>query len=97
MRPRRDAKERNGCMPTDTEHYAEERPVSEGYETEHGERKRSMLAQWSLAQLVGLIVGVGVTVMGVVALARTGFDIDNIYSLHALAWWLPQSPLVVVS
>src|SRR6266550_1844604 len=48
-------------MPTDTEHYVAERPVSEGYEIEHGERNRSMLAQWSPAQLVGLIeVGFGV-------------------------------------
>ena len=83
-------------MPTDTEQYVTERPVSEGYEIEHGERNRSMLAQWSPAQLVGLIIGIAVTVLGFVALARTGLNTDNIYSPHALAWSLPHSPLMAL-
>jgi hypothetical protein len=86
-------------MPTETEHYVVERPerrVADGYEVEHGERNRSMLAQWSPAQLVGMIVGIGITVLGFVALARTGFNTDNIYSPHALAWRLPHSPLMAL-
>jgi apolipoprotein N-acyltransferase len=83
-------------MPVDTEHYVVEHPVSEGYEIEHGERNRSMLAQWSPAQFVGLIIGIAITVLGFVALARTGFDTNNIYSPHALAWRLPHSPLMAL-
>jgi apolipoprotein N-acyltransferase len=83
-------------MPVDTEQYVVEHPVPEGYEIEHGERNRSMLAQWSPAQFVGLIIGIAVTVLGFVALARTGFNTNNIYSPHALAWRLPHSPLMAV-
>jgi hypothetical protein len=82
-------------MPVDTE-YVVERPAAGGYEVEHGQRNRSMLAQWSPAQLVGLIVGIGITVVGCVALARTGFNTSNIYSPHALAWRLPHSPLMAL-
>ena len=86
-------------MPTETEHYVverSERPVADGYEVEHGERNRSMLSQWSPAQLVGMVAGIGITVLGFVALARTGFNTDNIYSPHALAWRLPHSPLMAL-
>jgi len=86
-------------MPTETEHYVverPERPVADGYEVEHGERNRSMLSQWSPAQLVGMVAGIGITVLGFVALARTGFNTDNIYSPHALAWRLPHSPLMAL-
>jgi apolipoprotein N-acyltransferase len=86
-------------MPTETEHYVverSERPVADGYEVEHGERNRSMLSQWSPAQLVGMVAGIGTTVLGFVALARTGFNTDNIYSPHALAWRLPHSPLMAL-
>ena len=83
-------------MPVETEHYVVEEPVADGYEVERGERNRSMLAQWSPAQLVGLICGIGITVLGFVALARTGFNTDNIYSPHALAWRLPHSPLMAL-
>jgi hypothetical protein len=83
-------------MTTDTQDYVAERPETSGYEIEHGERKRSMVAEWSPAQLVGLIFGIGITVLGFVALARTGFNTDNIYSPHALAWRLPHSPLMAL-
>jgi apolipoprotein N-acyltransferase len=83
-------------MATDTQDYVEERPGTSGYEIEHGERNRSLVAQWSPAQLVGLIIGIGITVLGFVALARTGFNTDNIYSPHALAWRLPHSPLMAL-
>jgi hypothetical protein len=79
-----------------TEPYVVERPAVGGYEVEYGERNRSMLSQWSPAQIVGLIVGIGISVLGFVALARTGFDTDNIYSPHATAWRLPHSPLMAV-
>jgi len=80
----------------DTEHYVVERPVASGYEVEHGERNRSMLSQWSPAQLLGLIVGIGITVLGCIALARTGFNTDNIYSPVSTAWRLPHTPLMAL-
>ena len=79
-----------------SEHYVVERPVSEGYEVEHGERHRSMWSTWSPAQVIGLIAGIVITVLGLVALARTGFDTDHLYSPHAQAWHLPHSPLMAI-
>jgi hypothetical protein len=52
---------------------------------------------WSPAQIVGLAVGIGMVVLGVVAVVRTGFDTDHIYTPHALVWHLPHSPLLAVS
>jgi hypothetical protein len=51
---------------------------------------------WSPAQIIGLIAGIGMTVLGIAAVARTGFHTDHIYSPHALVWHLPHSPLLGV-
>jgi len=51
---------------------------------------------WSPAQFVGLVVGVGVTVFGIIAVARTGFDTAHIYAPHTKVWNLPHSPLLGV-
>jgi hypothetical protein len=51
---------------------------------------------WSPAQFVGLVVGVGVTVFGIIAVARTGFDTSHIYSPHTKVWNLPHSPLLAL-
>jgi len=83
-------------MATDTKQHDVERPVDAGYEVEHGEQNRSMWTSWSPAQFVGLAVGIVLTVMGLVALSRTGFDSDHIYSPHAEAWHLPHSPLMAL-
>ena len=85
-------------MSVETQHYdyVDERPVADGYEVKHGERNRSMLTSWSPAQFVGLIVGIAITVMGFVAVARTGFNTDHIYTPHAEAWHLPHSPLMAL-
>jgi hypothetical protein len=51
---------------------------------------------WSPAQLIGLVVGVGMAVLGIVALNRTGFDTSHIYTPHRTIWHLPHSPLLAV-
>jgi hypothetical protein len=51
---------------------------------------------WSPAQLVGLIVGIGFAVLGVAALARTGFDTSHIYTPRVVVWRLPHTPLLAV-
>src|SRR5207237_485503 len=52
---------------------------------------------WSPAQIIGLAIGIGFTVLGIAAVARTGFDTDHIYRPHYLVWHLPHSPLLAVS
>jgi hypothetical protein len=52
---------------------------------------------WSPAQILGLLIGIGFTVLGIAAVARTGFDTDHIYRPHSLVWHLPHSPLLAVS
>src|SRR4051794_20415804 len=52
---------------------------------------------WSPAQLIGLIIGIFFVVFGVVAVNRTGFNTDHIYSPHTAVWHFPHSPLLGVS
>jgi hypothetical protein len=82
-------------MSADTSHYGYERPATSDVEVAYGERERhtSVLTSWSPAQIVGLIAGIGITVLGFTALARTGFDTDHIYSPKAEAWSFTHSPL----
>jgi len=77
-----------------TQHYVAETPAPSGYAVEYDERDRSVRSFWSPAQIVGLIIGIGITVLGFAAVARTGFDTDHIYSPKAMAWNLPHSPLM---
>ena len=63
-------------------HYVVERPEPDSYEVEHGERHRATWSSWSPAQFVGLVVGIAITVMGFVALARTGFDTASLNVLY---------------
>jgi len=51
---------------------------------------------WSPLQLIGLIVGVGFTVLGIVAVARTGFDTSHIYTPRTVVWHLRHNPLLAV-
>jgi hypothetical protein len=80
-------------MREDTRHYVYERPVTD---VEYGERERhtSIISSWSPAQIVGLVIGIGITVLGFAAVARTGFDTDHIYTPVDNVWNLPHSPLM---
>jgi hypothetical protein len=79
-------------MRGDTQYVYERVPA----DVEYGERERhtSTVSSWSPAQLIGLIIGIGVTVLGFAAIARTGFDTDHIYSPVDKVWNLPHSPLM---
>ena len=78
-----------------TQHYVyEEQPV----DVEYGERERhtSTFSTWSPAQIIGLVIGIGITVLGFAAVARTGFDTDHIYTPVDDVWRLPHSPLMAL-
>ena len=51
---------------------------------------------WSPLQFIGLIVGIGFGVLGIAAVARTGFDTAHIYTPHDVVWTFPHSPLLAV-
>jgi hypothetical protein len=57
---------------------------------------KSVGTAWSPAQIIGLIVGIGFTVLGIAAVASTGFDTNHIYTPHNMVWHLPHSPLLAV-
>jgi hypothetical protein len=59
-------------------------------------KTQAVMPTWSPAQIVGLIVGIGFAVLGIAAVARTGFDTDHIYTPHDTVWNLPHSPLLGV-
>jgi len=60
------------------------------------ERPVASYTAWSPAQLFALITGIDMTVLGIAAVARTGFDTSHIYRPHDLVWRLPHSPLLAV-
>jgi hypothetical protein len=51
---------------------------------------------WSPVQFIGMIVGIGITVLGIAAVARTGFDTAHIYTPLTTVWHLPHTPLLAV-
>jgi len=51
-------------------------------------------AAWSPAQIIGLVFGIGVAVLGIFAIVRTGFDTAHVYRPQLLVWHLPHSPLL---
>jgi hypothetical protein len=69
--------------PVVTDDAVEERPASEP-------------TVWSPAQIIGLIVGIGFTVLGIAAIATTGFHTDHIYTPHDTVWHLSHSPLLAL-
>jgi hypothetical protein len=75
---------------TDDASIAESGYVAEGRTVE------ATMPPWSPLQLIGLIVGIGMGVLGVAAVARTGFDTSHIYTPHDLVWKFPHSPLLGV-
>jgi len=49
---------------------------------------------FSPAQFIALIAGIGFVVLGIAAVAQTGFDTDHIYTPHERVWGLGHSPLL---
>ncbi len=49
-----------------------------------------------IPQIIGLIIGIGFTVLGIATVARTGFDTGHIYEPHTAVWHLSQNPLMGV-
>jgi hypothetical protein len=71
-------------------------PVAEtGYVADRRTTEATM-PSWSPLQIIGLIVGIGFGVLGIAAVARTGFDTSHIYTPHDLVWSFPHSPLLGV-
>jgi hypothetical protein len=66
------------------------------YEAVEGRTTEARVA-FSPAQIIGLIVGIGFTVLGIAAVARTGFDTGHIDTPHDTIWSFPHSPLLGVS
>jgi len=62
-------------------------------EVEKDRSVEAAMPRWSPAQIVGLVVGIGFIVLGVGALAKTGFDTDHIYRPTAVVWHMQHSPL----
>jgi hypothetical protein len=78
--------------------YVHERADTPGY-PDYVERdvQRAAAIAWSPAQLIGLVVGVGFTVLGIVAVVRTGFDTSHIYTPRVIVWHLAHNPLLAMS
>ncbi len=86
---RRTVYEREADRPEYAERSVADAPESAPvYEPVYDERRT-----WSPAQIVGLIIGIGFTVLGIAAIVRTGFDTAHIYTPHVVVWHLPHSPL----
>ena len=68
----------------------DDRYVAEGH-TAH-----ATMPRWSPLQIIGLIVGIGAGVLGVAAVASTGFDTDHIYTPQHVVGSFPHSPLLGV-
>ncbi|HET9730285.1 MAG TPA: DUF4383 domain-containing protein, partial [Acidimicrobiia bacterium] len=49
---------------------------------------------WSPAQIIGLLIGIFYTVMGIVSLVRTGFDTAHLDTPHIAVWHFMHSPLL---
>jgi hypothetical protein len=49
---------------------------------------------WSPAQIVGLVIGLGYVILGIAALAKTGFDTSHVYRPQEVVWRLNHSPLL---
>lgn len=76
---------------THTDDPAVDREVVDETET-----RPSAMPRWSIAQIVGLIGGIGFTAVGIAAVARSGFDTSHVYTPRVVVWHLPASPLFAV-
>src|SRR5438552_3236631 len=61
-----------------------------------GHAARATMPRWSPLQIIGLIVGIGAAVLGIAAVASTGFDTDHIYTPQHVVGSFPHSPLLGV-
>ena len=61
-----------------------------------GHAARATMPRWSPLQIIGLIVGIGAGVLGIAAVASTGFDTDHIYTPQHVVGSFPHSPLLGV-
>jgi hypothetical protein len=68
--------------PVNREDVVEDRPMA-----------TAAMPAWSPAQIIGLVAGIGFTVLGIAAIVRTGFDTSHIYTPHTDVWTMPHSPL----
>jgi hypothetical protein len=71
-------------------------PVIESGYVAEGRTVEAVTPPWSPLQIIGLIAGIGFGVLGIAAVARTGFDTSHIYTPHDLVWSFPHSPLLGV-
>jgi hypothetical protein len=78
--------------------YVDETGAPVGTESERVQPPAIVAAPtpWSPAQLVSLVIGVGFAVFGIVAVTRTGFHTDHIYTPVASVWRMPHTPLLGV-
>jgi hypothetical protein len=54
------------------------------------------MPRWSPLQIIGLIVGIDSAVLGIAAVASTGFDTAHIYTPQHAVGSFPHSPLLGV-
>jgi hypothetical protein len=54
------------------------------------------VVSWGPGQLLGLVVGVGMLILGTVALTRSGLDLNRLYSPHVEVAGLHHTPLLGV-
>jgi hypothetical protein len=47
-----------------------------------------------IPQVIGLVIGVIILVLGIAAVARTGIDTSHIYQPHLVVWHLPHNQLL---
>jgi hypothetical protein len=66
-------------------------------EQEHVIEDRSARAPWTVAQLVGLPIGLWFAILGVAALLKTGFPTSHIYTPHDVVWTFPHSPIFALA
>jgi hypothetical protein len=90
---RQDVREVSGAA---TEARGTDTPVVVDERSAVVERRTHEYPAWSPAQIIGLIIGIGMTVLGIAAVAQTGFDTADIYQPHDMVWGLPHSPLLAV-
>jgi hypothetical protein len=70
----------------------------EAYEERVDERPvATAMRPWSPAQIISMIIGIGFVVLGIAAVARTGFNTDDVYNPRYLVWHLPHNPVLAVS
>jgi len=77
-------------------HTTDGEPVAESGYVAEGRTVEATMPPWSPLQIIGLIAGIGMGVLGIAAVARTGFDTAHIYTPHDVVWKLPHSPLLGV-